>query len=305
MTSLKRPASSDSSDDDTPEAVSFGSSKKVAKSERHVVERFHEAQKQKQKEKNRALDRVLKDRAADSKGKDKGKAKDTGRRQKGKSSGEDALDGEEDEEGLDDAAGGASREELEARMARAMMEAEDEEDEEDEEKEGGSVLDGLSGHDVEMGGEASDEEDEDGDEGEDEDEDGDEEMGSEDDEDEEGEDGDGEGDSDDEDDEAKTRQKPKYLPDHLFKSALASVPSRNSKIVFSDEPVPAPARSSSTLLHKRRRTKRPSKDIVLGYVLWLLYFCGHTHHPGVVDHGPFALSPNPARRARGSYLQSE
>ncbi|KAI0748900.1 hypothetical protein C8Q74DRAFT_1222816 [Fomes fomentarius] len=289
MTSLKRPASSDST-------VSFGSSKKVAKSERHVVERFHEAQKQKQKEQNRVLDRVLKDRAADSKGKDKGKAKDAGRRQKGKSSGEDAPDGEEDEEGLDDAAGGTSREELEARMARAMMEAEDEEDEEDEEEEGGSAFAGLSGHDIEMGEEASDEEDEDGDEGEDEDEDGDEEMGSGDGEDEDDDDDDEEGDEDDEDDEDDeviNRQKQRYLPDHLFKSALASVPSRNSKIVFGDEA--APARSSSTHLHKRRRTKRPSKDIILG----------HTHYSGVVDLGPFALWPNPALRPRASYLQSE
>ena len=236
-----RSTSPSHSDDDTPEAVSFGSSKKVAKGERHAVEQFHAAQKQKRKEKNRATDQALKQRAAQAKVKDTadGVGQDAARRRrKAESLAEEESEGEDFG---DSAPGGPSRRELEERMARAMMEAEDEEDDED-----GS---GLSDEDVAMEAEDGDEEDGDN---YPEDDDEDEEMDSGEDEDE---------DEVEEDDLLEPpRQKQNYLPDYLFKSALSSS-SRPSKIVFNDS-MPSPSTSSQQ--RKRKRAKRPSKDIVVG-----------------------------------------
>ncbi|RPD56503.1 hypothetical protein L226DRAFT_531358 [Lentinus tigrinus ALCF2SS1-7] len=251
---LQRTAS-ESSDDEAPEAVSFGSSKKSAKGERDAVEQFNASEKLKRKEKNRAIDHALKERSATSKGMGKGKARDLGKNV--------ASSDEEDEEGSDEGGGegGPSRRDLEARMARAMMEADEEDDEED-----GSAFEGFSGEeDVEMeGGEDQSEDDDmvDGKEAFDEDEDEeeteqdvDDEMGA------------GSEEDEEEDEEVgfptklPTSSKRNYLPDHLFKSALSKTSSKGSKIIFDDTSRPSPPPSKQ---QKRKRTKSSPKDILLG-----------------------------------------
>ena len=96
---------------------------------------------------------------------------------------------------------------------------------------------GLSDEDIAMEAQDGDEEDEEMDSGEDEDED-----------------------EAEEDDLQPPRQKQNYLPDYLFKSALSSS-SRPSKIVFNDS-MPFPSTTSPQ--RRRKRAKRPSKDIVVG-----------------------------------------
>ncbi|KAM5543973.1 hypothetical protein V8D89_002590 [Ganoderma adspersum] len=255
MAKRSRQVSHDSSDDEAPEAVSFGTSKKAAKGAQDALQQHHTAQKQKQKEKNRAIDRALKDRAANTKGKGKAVVVESDKQSKKA----EATLSEDEESDVGDAEqgmrGGPSRKELEERMARAMMEAEGESGSEDDQGFAGS------GDSVDMDGEdeeMSDEEDGSEDEDEDEDEDlldegqsggdEDEEMGSE----------------DEDEDASSTRplsapRKDDYLPDHLFKSALSHA---GTKIVFDDD-VPLPSTDTSAP-RKRKRTKRTSKDILLG-----------------------------------------
>ncbi|PIL24116.1 hypothetical protein GSI_13868 [Ganoderma sinense ZZ0214-1] len=266
MAKRSRQVAHDSSDDEAPETVSFGTSKKAAKGEQDALQQHHTAQKQKQKEKNRALDQALKDRSANTKGKSKALVAGSGKQSKeaeATPSENEGSDGDEAEEGTH---GGPSREELEERMARAMMEAEDESgSEEGDEGFAGSGEDvEMDGEDEEMSDEEDGSEDEDEDEDEDEesleegqsdgdaDEDGDEEMGSE--------------DEDEDEDESvpsarpsNASQKGDYLPDHLFKSAFSHA---GKKIVFDDDD-PLPVVDASPP-RKRKRTKRASKDILLG-----------------------------------------
>ncbi|KAI0367311.1 hypothetical protein BV20DRAFT_1054941 [Pilatotrama ljubarskyi] len=275
MAKRKQTQGSDSSDDEAPVAVSFGTSKKAAKGEQDAVRQFQAAQQLKQKEKNRALDRKLKERAANVKG--KGKARDAGsshweKATRGKGAAEGDSEGEDGSEREHDDPG---RSALEERMARAMREAEEEDSDELDEDEEGSAFEGFSGEgmQVEEGdGEESAEGDDDGEEDEDEDEmsdeeaegdrqddagesDEDEEMGSE-----------SEEDEDEEDEQPSSAKRPaqkqNYLPDHLFKSALSSA-ARNTKIKFADEDS-APSRAPTSPPRKRRHAKRPAKDIILG-----------------------------------------
>ncbi|KAI0746265.1 hypothetical protein C8Q80DRAFT_1271185 [Daedaleopsis nitida] len=252
MARQRTQAVSDSSDEDVPEAVSFGSSKIAARSERNAVHSFNTAERQRLKEKNRSIDAKLKARA--SAGSKKTERKDMNG-QDGTKRRREAVEHEETEDDeLDgDTAGGSERRELQARMARAMMEAEDEEEEENGEFEGFSAED--EDMDNENGGEEAeegDEEDEDGDgDGDEGEEDAfpleDAEMGSED---EEGAD----------DEEGPARSNRNYLPDHLFKSALSTVPSKSTKIVFDDAANP----SSPSQQRKRKRRPLSGKDLVVG-----------------------------------------
>ena len=252
MALRRKTAESGSGDDsDAPEAVSFGASKKTARGERDAVQRFHAEEKLKAKEKNRARDAALKARAASSKVQGKRKAAEEGRSAKrvrveaeddGSDDGEDGADSE-------GATGGPSRQELEARMARAMMDAEDEEDE--DRSDGHSALGELS--DGEADTEDEDEMDEDADEDTDE---GGEDDGTSDDENMVSEE---EEDQDDDDDDEASRQKTNYLPDHLFKTALSNSTPKSSKITFDND---TPSRIPPS--KKPRRRKGP-KDIVLGY----------------------------------------
>ncbi|KAI0653870.1 hypothetical protein C8Q70DRAFT_1058983 [Cubamyces menziesii] len=276
MAKRKHQDDASSSEDDAPEAFSFGTSKKAAKGEQQAVHQFHASQKLKQKEKNRAIDRKLKERAAEGKG--KGKAKDVGashweKATRGKGSAQqDSEDGEGSEAGDED----SGRNALEERMARAMREAEEEDSDIDEE---GSAFAGFSGaeaatedqdledsedEDEEMlesegeeDSEAEDVEDEGGsDEEEDEEEDEDEEMASE-----------SEDESEDEVEPSPSSnpstKKRNYLPDHLFKSALAKAATQNTKIRFGDEEYSS-SRTPASPPTKRRRAKRAEKDIMLG-----------------------------------------
>nr|VWP00078.1 MARTX [Ganoderma boninense] len=266
MAKRSRQVSDDSSDDEAPEAVSFGTSKKVAKGEQDALQQHHAAQKQKRKEKNRALDQALKDRSANTKGTGKNGVVSSGKPSKKAQAARSEDEGSDGDEVEESTKGGQSREELEERMARAMMEAEDESGSEEGHEGfagfGDSVEMEVEGEEEEMSDErersGSEDEDEDEDllaeegSGGSEDEDEDEEMGSE--------------DEDEDEDEGVSSTKPSsspqkddYLPDHLFKTAFSRT---GKKIVFDDDdPLPVPEASPP---RKRRRTKRTSKDILLG-----------------------------------------
>ncbi|KAI0666480.1 hypothetical protein C8Q78DRAFT_984329 [Trametes maxima] len=263
MPPRKATAVSDSSDDEAPEAFSFGSSKQAAKGQEEAIRLYQAAEKLKQKEKNRSIDRKLKARAAETK--EKGRVKNTEashweKATKGKGV---ARADSEDEEGNEGDADGFGRSELEERMARAMREAaEEDSDLEGSESEGLSedaAMEEGEGEDEEMsdeepeGDEVEDEVEQGEEDGEDEDED--EEMAS--------------MDEEDEDEELESTspsaslKKSNYLPDHLFKSVLSSTAARNTKITFDDEDA-GPSRALAPSPPKRRRAKRPVKDIVLG-----------------------------------------
>ena len=149
MAKRSREVSHDSSDDEAPEAVSFGTSKKAAKGAQDALQQHHTAQKQKQKEKNRAIDRALKDRSANTKGKGKAVAVGNGKQSKKVDA---TLEEDEESELGDEEEGveeGPSRKELEERMARAMMEAKPEDEPRPEDDEGFAG----SGDEAEMDGE--------------------------------------------------------------------------------------------------------------------------------------------------------
>ncbi|KAI8973089.1 hypothetical protein BD414DRAFT_468722 [Trametes punicea] len=259
----------ESSDDEAPEAFSFGSSRKAAKGEEEAVRQYHAAQKLKQKEKNRAVDRTLKERAAAAKGKRKPQAVGVSHWEKATKGKGIAQGGAEDDRGSDGSGEDPSRNALEERMARAMREAEEEDSELDEE---GSAFGGFSGANAEIeeaeDSENDEEEDEELEEGDgsaaDEDQDETDEKVDSEDADEEMASTSGE-DSEDSEPSPPKPSKPKhnYLPDHLFKSALSHTASRNTKITFEDEDT-APSRPSASPPQKRRRAKSPAKDIVLG-----------------------------------------
>ncbi|OJT03156.1 hypothetical protein TRAPUB_6263 [Trametes pubescens] len=262
------PTRSESSDDDAPEAFSFGTSKKAAKGEEEAVRQFQAAEKLKRKEKNRTIDRKLKARAAETKstGKSKAATSHWEKATKGKGA-EFAADFSEEEDASEAEEGPSGRTALEDRMARAMKDAEEEDsDLDDLDEEEGSTFEGFAGEDVGMdagiaeddGDEEMSEEDEDGDELEDEDSDEeadeDEEMAS-------GSEKDVEEEEEEDTYTKPSAQKHNYLPEHLFKSALSSA--RNTKITFADEE-PAPSHARVPPPQKRRRAKRSEKDVVLG-----------------------------------------
>ena len=110
-----------SSDDEAPEVASFQSEKKAAKDRENAHHQFQTQEKEKRKVKNRRRDQALKERASLKK------------KQKVVASG---SDDESEEEGLE-VGGSRSRDDLEARMGRAVLEAYQEldEDEDGENKE--------------------------------------------------------------------------------------------------------------------------------------------------------------------------
>ncbi|OBZ78006.1 hypothetical protein A0H81_01657 [Grifola frondosa] len=224
-------ASPESSDDDAPEAFSFGSSKKTAKGAQDAVQRFHAAEKLKQKEKNRERDRALKERSAQANAKRKAGAA-------GKSKVKKLPIVESESEGDEDAEGG-ERDDLETRMERAMREAEEESSSDEdaaEDHSGGSDED-----DVESRSDADE----------------DEQMsldGNAEEDDEMSESG---GDEDEVPTAPKSRTNPNYLPDHLFKSAFSQASQSSSAKRPAAHAPKAPPK-------KRKRTKRGSQDIVLG-----------------------------------------
>ncbi|KAJ2914093.1 hypothetical protein MD484_g6313, partial [Candolleomyces efflorescens] len=245
------PSSSASDDDDAPETVTLTQSKQHVQQRESNLRQAQLNAKEKQKEKNRELDKKLKERAEvnrNAKEKGKGKGKEKGKRTEGKAGKEKKVAVEEVEDFLDEGFGedvGSGSEdgdlgdidpELEARMLKAMRDAEGEE--------------GLDGS-------GSDDSDDDDDEG---GEDG-EELDSEDGDDDDvvfGED-DGEEDSDeddDDDDDEKEPPKSTHLPDELFKTAFQQ----------SQPPVPPKSKSKSTAVQpsrKRRRTKE-QKEFSVG-----------------------------------------
>lgn len=100
---------SEGSEDETPEAVTFNTSKRRAREDENALQAFQSEEKRKKKERNRERDKALKERAVQS-GK-KGKAKET-----------------DPDVGEARGDGGSSRGDLEERMNRAMREAEEEEE---------------------------------------------------------------------------------------------------------------------------------------------------------------------------------
>lgn len=253
----RRAAKSDSSDDEAPEAFSFGQSKQAAKGEQNARQQFEAEQRRKLKQKNRERDRVLKERATQVKGTAKAAP---GRKGKG-------VAREEDEDESADEGGSAPRDDLEARMERAMREAAEESGEEEEfsgfapERESGDE-DAASGL-----GEADEDEDEDGDgdsdlEGShathsDEDEDASDDGDEDEDQLSEGEDAE----PSDEEDAAHERNvsNSDYLPDHLFKAAFSATAASSKRKANGDQgPQPPPK--------KRKRASRPGRDILVGYV---------------------------------------
>ena len=95
-----------SSDDEAPEVASFQSEKKAAKDRANAHQQFQTQEKEKRKAKNRRRDQALKERASLKK------------KQKVVASGSDD-ESEEEESGV---GGSRSRDDLEARMERDMME---------------------------------------------------------------------------------------------------------------------------------------------------------------------------------------
>jgi hypothetical protein len=209
-----RPTSDSSSDsDDAPEAFTLAESKKSAKRKSEEIEKAHAAINRQSKLKNQERDRVLKEQAK--RRKEKGNAEGDGR-------------------GRVDA--------LEARMERAMKEAQGEESvvaDSEEEHHDGFLDDGIEGElasdmdpdvqaedeDMEFGEDGSDEEDED----------------------------------EEEDPETKST---KHLPDHLFEAAFAS---QHAQL---EETSKSTTKSSSLKPKppKKKKRKTQSKDIVLGCV---------------------------------------
>ncbi|CCM05310.1 uncharacterized protein FIBRA_07524 [Fibroporia radiculosa] len=233
------PQASTSSDDEAPEAFTFGSSKKAAQDDQITILKFEAAEKSKKKQKNRERDRVLKERAELAKA-------NLARKRKSKSKGkEKAVVAAEASEGGN--AGG--RNNLESRMERAMREAEDESDLDDKthgmgagSRIEGDDSDGIGGgseggeEDIEMSGDDREEGSGLLDKGSYEDEE-----------------------ADDSFSQHFTVSNNRYLPDHLFSSALSKPipkPSSKRKLDLADTPEPPALR--------RKRAKHPSKDINIG-----------------------------------------
>ena len=210
-----------SSEDEAPEAFSFSTSKKTAEGEARTLQKFHAEEKRKLKEKRREKDRALKAKKAQAQaeGKGKGRAKET------------VFTQEDDESGSEGESGSLSRDDLEARMERAMREAQDESDEDDEGEDEDFVMGGVQRDE----GESGRQDDEDS------------ELLS---------------DSEDEPLRAESRpsQKKDYLPDHLFASAFSQLSSQDG----SKAQVKTKKRAASPPTKKRKRVKK-STDIVVGH----------------------------------------
>lgn len=247
MTPWGASSSASESEDDTPETLSFNSSKKAAKGVEHARQEYEANERRKQKEANRERDRRLKERA-EAKEKEKEAAASGKRKTRDRKVKQPASEKSDDESEGGDAAG--PRNELEARMARAMQEAEQESDEgdggEDDEEATGSASDG-----------SADEEDaseDDSDAQNSESESGSSQSGSE--------------EEEEEEPEAPAHPKrmpsaPAYLPDELFKAAFSKAASSSKRrLDAEDEPDEASPRPRK----QRKPAKRVGKDITVGCV---------------------------------------
>lgn len=245
---------SDSSDEEAPEALSFGSSKKAAKAAQNELLTFQVAEKLKRKEKNREKDRLQKERAAQTKLKGKGKQVERPKKT--------SLVASDEEEGAE----GGEQDDLEARMERAMRDAENEEEEEED-------ADMMSFERMHQFGEAGSgtwqQQEDDDEEGEMDEDDADEDEEDEEDEDMEdvGDDDEDISEEDEGEDALQLEDKPnsKYLSDSLFESAFAQAnvaKSSKPKAAKSLKKNAKNAKLSSS--NKRKRVKRGPKDIVIG-----------------------------------------
>jgi hypothetical protein len=230
------------SESDAPEAVTLSHSAQYARRREQDIQAFATAERQKKRDLNRQRDERLKQQASAKKERIRGDGKG-----KGKEQVRVGLDGRDEE-----------TRRLEARMARAMEDAEDEE---------GSGVEGGGleefGMDDEDGG--IEEEDEDSEEDGDEEEEAESGMwskivgglgegGIHDDN--KNDDDDGDEDGMDEDPPA-TSTKSAYLPDDLFASSLSHKPSR---------PAQHASKATTESRKKRKRAVRKSKDIIVGCV---------------------------------------
>ncbi|KAF8345751.1 hypothetical protein F5887DRAFT_917124 [Amanita rubescens] len=197
-----RPTSDPSSDsDNAPEAFTLAESKKSAKRKSGEIEKAHAAINRQSKLKNQERDRVLKEQA---------------KRRK------ERVNAEGDEDGRVGS--------LEARMERAMKEAQDEESVVVDSE--GEHHDGELASDMDLDVQAEDEDMEFGEDGTD----------------------------DDEEEEDLEKKSTKHLPDHLFEAAFAS---QNAQV----EDASKSTTKSSSLKpkpSKKKKRKTQSKDIVLG-----------------------------------------
>jgi len=224
--------STSSSDDEGPESFSFGTLKDAAKQRESQLQQFQTAQRQRKKERNKERDKTLKERASQSKKEPKGKSVIV-------------EIAEEDDDETNMRAGKASdpeRDDLEDRMERAMREAEDE-----------SGL-GSEESDPEMGAGKLEFRDEDEHEAVEEEGTGDEDEGMS-----EQEEIDQQESSEDEESLISSKN-PNYLPDHVFASAFskAEPPSLASSLKRKAK------QTSSQPTTKRRRIRKPKKDIIIG-----------------------------------------
>ncbi|KAH9837980.1 uncharacterized protein C8Q71DRAFT_571441 [Rhodofomes roseus] len=221
---LAASSSGSESEDDAPDTLTFDSSKEAAKGAEHALQQHRAAERQKRKELNRDRDRRRKEQAQSA-------------TRKGK---QPAGASEESEE-----EGGGPKSELEARMERAMQEAELESDEEDEVGEEWGGIDDGGHRDGESDDEGSSDEDEEASDAENSNA-----TGS---------DSDAESASEPPASSKKAPRAPTYLPDHLFKAAL-SAPASSSKRRFDTADEPSDPRP------RKKRAKRPgkAKDIVAG-----------------------------------------
>lgn len=233
---------STSSDEDAPETFSFSVSKRNAKGEARALEQFQAREKRKLKERRRERDRVLK-----------------GQKEKAKEK-EKALGHTERDKALDEPEGDGlpSKSALEARMQRAMQEAESEFDDDESELRQEEANVGEVGAEEEHAGPSGDgmhtaessHEDVD--------------MGSYDDE---------SGHSDFEATTASSssntlsrsqhRPKPDYLPEHLFASAFSQLTSASSSTKQKPN-ARSKAQEKARLGHKRKRHGRGMQDVISG-----------------------------------------
>ena len=227
---------SDSSEDegsDAPEAVSLSQSKKHIQQLETTRKNAEIAQRQSKREKNRERDRKLKERAE--KNKDEAAVKISA---KGKAKVIESQSGDD---------------ELQARMERAMQEAQEEssEDDDDDKAESSSQFDEFDG--ISVNGEEDVDEDSsiDGDHTEEEDDD------------------ESQAEDDSEDDgvqeeppkSQKTRFNPDHLPDELFAVAFASKPKRKTLA----ENIEKDNDATISRPKKKRKSSNIQKDVVIGY----------------------------------------
>jgi hypothetical protein len=227
MPSRPTGGSSSEADSDVPESFSLAESKKSAKRKNEEIQRAHTAIKRQGKLKNQERDRTLKEQA---------------KRRPGKES----VNKEREDVAVDTP---------EARMERAMMEAQ-EEGSGGGDSEGGEQ-DGFSGLGVEDEI-ASEEED----------------MES----------GESSADGMDVEIEEIPAKKPKHLPDHLFEVAFAS---QNAQLAeASNSPIPTSRKSKEAALSsKKKKRKEQFKDMVIGYDYFPPVPSAHFDYTAVEDHG--------------------